>query len=111
MTIEIESLSFEAIIGILDFERVTPQRISIDITLSYEYADKQFINYADIISLVENEMLSQKFELLEEALSALKDLIISSYPNIDKLSIKISKLDIIDNATVSLSDEWRFHEG
>ncbi len=111
MTIEIESLSIEAIIGILDFERVTPQRISIDITLSYDYKDERFINYADIISLVENEMLSQKFELLEEALSALKELIISSYQNIDKLSIKISKLDIIDNATVSLSDEWRFCEG
>ncbi|SFV51421.1 Dihydroneopterin aldolase [hydrothermal vent metagenome] len=106
MTIEIESLSIEAIIGILDFERVTPQRVSIDISASYEYRDEKFINYADIISLVEGEVISQKFELLEEALLALKRLIISSYPNIDRLYIKISKPDIIENATVSLSDLW-----
>lgn len=107
MTIEIEALSIEAIIGILDFERVTPQRVSIDIRASYEYRDEKFINYADIISLVEGEMISKKFELLEEALLALKSTISSSYPDIDRLHIKISKLEIIDNATVSLSDEWQ----
>ena len=42
MTIHIEALSFDVIIGLLDFERVTPQRVIIDIEASYSYSDDDF---------------------------------------------------------------------
>ena len=106
MTIQIESLTIEAIIGILDFERVNRQRIVIDIEASYEYRDGEFINYADMIDLVETHLQLKEYELLEDALLGLKDVITISYSRITKLSIKITKPDIIDNAIVSLSDKW-----
>jgi len=106
LTIQIESLTIETIIGILDFERVNRQRIVIDIEASYEYRDGEFINYADMIDLVETHLQLKEYELLEDALLGLKDVITIRYSQIAKLSIKIAKPDIIDNAIVSLSDKW-----
>ena len=37
MTIHIEDLKFQCIIGILDFERVTPQDIIINMSIEYLY--------------------------------------------------------------------------
>lgn len=37
MTIHIEDLRFQAIIGILDFERTTPQDVVVDLTIKYKY--------------------------------------------------------------------------
>ncbi len=106
MTIHIESLSFECIIGILDFERIEPQKVIIDAKIEYEYRDNLFINYAEVISLIEREMFEKKFELLETAINHLERKIISIFPNIEKLSLKISKPNIIKNAQVSLSNSW-----
>ena len=39
MTIHIEALTFDVIIGLLDFERDRPQRVIIDIEASYDYKD------------------------------------------------------------------------
>ena len=37
MTLHIEDLKFQAIIGILDFERITPQNVIVNILITYEY--------------------------------------------------------------------------
>jgi dihydroneopterin aldolase len=108
LTIHIKSLTIEGIIGILDFERINKQKIVIDIESSYLYREEIFINYADMINLVETHILLKEYKLLEDALIGLRDTIITTYSNIDKLYIKISKPDIIKNAIVSLSDEWRY---
>jgi len=108
MTIHIEALSFDVIIGLLDFERITPQRVVIDIEASYDYRDGDFINYADVATLVENELKSQKYELLEDALSGLKTIIYKNYPNLQNLYIKIIKPDILTKCRVGLSNRWKF---
>ncbi|MCH9740316.1 MAG: dihydroneopterin aldolase, partial [Epsilonproteobacteria bacterium] len=61
MTIHIESLTFDAIIGILDFERVTPQKVIIDMEIDYEYTEKTFINYVDIIETVQGLMKKNQY--------------------------------------------------
>ncbi|MEK6658706.1 MAG: dihydroneopterin aldolase, partial [Campylobacterota bacterium] len=53
MTIHIEDLKFQCIIGILDFERVTPQDVIINLAIEYDYK-KNFINYADVVEIVKN---------------------------------------------------------
>jgi len=47
MRVHIEDLKFHTIIGILDFERTTPQEVIINLSLDYKYQD-DFINYAHI---------------------------------------------------------------
>ena len=44
MTIHIESLTFETIIGLLDFEKERPQRVIIDLRASYDY-EKEYLDH------------------------------------------------------------------
>ena len=71
MTIHIEDLKFQCIIGILHFERVEAQDVIVNITIDYEYID-DFINYADVADLVKTSMKNNKFSLIEDALSFLQ---------------------------------------
>ena len=108
MTIHIEDLTFDVIIGLLDFERDRPQRVIINLQASYDYSDDQFIDYADMVLLIEKELKEKRYELLENALLGLKDVLYTTYPNLQALSLKISKPDILSQCTVSLSKTWNF---
>jgi dihydroneopterin aldolase len=108
MRIEIASLEFKAIIGLLDFERVTKQRVIVDLELDYIYSKDKFINYATLATLIKDNIKSRQYTLLEDALIELKDEIYSKYSNIDRLKLKISKPDILDDCIVSLSQEYTF---
>jgi dihydroneopterin aldolase len=108
MTIHIEDLSFDVIIGLLDFERDKPQRVIINLEASYDYNDNKFIDYADMVLLIQNELREKRYELLENALLGLKEILYTTYPDLKTLSLKISKPDILPECTVSLSKTWDF---
>jgi len=108
MTIHIEDLTFDVIIGLLDFEREKPQRVILNLEANYEYSDDTFIDYADIVLLMQNKLKEKRYELLESALLGLKEVLHTSYPQLNSLSIKISKPDILPECTVSLSKTWEF---
>ena len=108
MTIHIEDLTFDVIIGLLDFERDKPQRVILNLEANYEYSDDTFIDYADIVLLMQNKLKEKRYELLENALLGLKEVLYTSYPQLNSLSIKISKPDILPECTVSLSKTWEF---
>ncbi len=108
MTIHIEDLTFDVIIGLLDFERDRPQRVIINLQASYDYSDDQFIDYADMVLLIQNELKEKRYELLENALLGLKEVLTTAYPQLQTLSLKISKPDILPQCTVSLSKTWNF---
>ena len=103
MTIHIESLEILAIIGILDFERVTPQKIYIDVEIDYFYKSSLFINYADVTTLIEKMIIEKKYKLLEDALLDIQAQICNQYPQLINLNLKIAKPNIIKNARVALS--------
>ena len=106
MTIHIEKLTFECIIGILDFERINAQKVIVDLQIDYNYTEGYFINYAEVINLIESNMIEKKYKLLETALNTLETELLSNYPKIDKLTLKISKPNIINNANVALSKSF-----
>jgi len=103
MTIHIEELRFQCIIGLLDFERHTPQDVIINLQLDYDYIN-EFINYADVTALIEKDLQEKKYELLETALNELFNLISQKFPLTKQLEIKISKPDILPNCRVSVSN-------
>jgi len=105
MKIHIESLSFYAIIGLLEFERLQAQRVIIDVEMEYDYVD-DFIDYAKVIKLIEATMINNRYFLLETAIEELKNILFERC-NITFLKLKISKPDIIANAVVSLSNEYK----
>ncbi len=108
MTIHIDSLEFDVIIGLLDFERDRTQRIIIDLEASYDYTDKNFIDYADMVFLIQKELKEKRYELLEEALLGLKTVLCTTYPQIQALTLKISKPNILPQCSVALSNSWNF---
>jgi len=104
--IHIQDLKFQCIIGILDFERVTPQDIIIDIDIDYTYKNNTFINYANVVDVVKNTMINNKFELIEQALENLTLKLVKNFYLIDSLSIKITKPSILKDCTVSVSSYY-----
>ena len=104
MKILIENLTFDCIIGILKFERKTPQKIVIDISFKYDYKNKkEFIDYSEISKSIEKIMKEKKFKLLEEAIIYIDKYLYKKY-KIKKLKIKISKPNILTNCIVSLKN-------
>ena len=103
MKIEISDLTFNCIIGILDFERIKKQKVIINISFEYEYSKDLFIDYSEISTLVKKTMKEQKFLLLEDAILYIESLLQNSY-KIYALKIKISKPNILKNCIVSLSN-------
>lgn len=108
MTIHIEALTFDVIIGLLDFERDKPQKVIIDLEASYAYTENEFIDYADMVLLIQNELKEKRYTLLEDALLGVKNSIMTTYPKIKSLSLKIAKPDILPECSVALSNVWEF---
>ncbi len=108
MTILIEDLKFAAILGILPFERTTPQSIRIDCTLGYTYEEGAFINYADVAALIVETMQEGQFELIETALTALSSALKTRFPRIETLTLTIRKPDILSNCSVGVQQNFSF---
>ena len=106
MTIHVEELKFKCIIGILDFERVTPQDIIINLTLKYEYKKDAFINYAEIVQSIKEEMILNQYYLIEDALNDLISKLLNKYLTIQKINLKITKPSILADAKVSVSTQY-----
>jgi dihydroneopterin aldolase len=107
MQIQIEKLKFNAIIGILDFERVTPQKLIIKTLIEYNYKD-EFINYAEVSEFIKEHIQKNKFLLLEDALGSLSKNLKEKFPAINTLYLKITKPSILPDCKVSLSNTYRF---
>ncbi|UFH58882.1 dihydroneopterin aldolase [Sulfurovum mangrovi] len=108
MTIHIEALTFEVIIGLLDFEREKPQRVIVDMEATYPYKDI-FLDYAKITESIIAHLKTKRYELLEDALLGIKDELMGEYPQITALKLKISKPDILSECSVALSHSWEFN--
>ena len=108
MTIHIEDLKFQAIIGILDFERQTPQDIIINLEITYEYTES-FINYADVSSLIKTTMIESKFLLIEDSLKDLSTKLKKEFLDINTLKLKITKPSILPDCKVSVSNYYNFN--
>ncbi len=99
--ISIENLTFEAIIGILDFEREKPQKVVVECEISYQNK-KEYIDYAKVVSFIKSTIIEGKFLLIEDALDEIYSQLLRKYPNIKKLKVKISKPDILQDCIVNV---------
>jgi dihydroneopterin aldolase len=109
MTIHIEDLKFQVIIGILDFERVSPQDVIINLEIEYIYELNKFINYVEVSELIKTTMIKEKFLLLEDALSFISQQLKKEFSKINALTLKITKPSIMPDCSVSLSNFYKFN--
>lgn len=96
ISVFVDSLEFDTIIGLLDFERVEAQRVCIDM----EFSADEFIDYANVCEVIQSEFKEQKFYKIEDALEYFSIKFKENYPSLNSFYMKISKTQIIKNATV-----------
>lgn len=108
MRILIENLTFDTIIGIQDYERITPQRIQIDCIIEYSYTNGDFVNYAEVAQKIETIMHTEQFGLIETALEVLAQTLKTSFPLIHTLTLTLRKPDILPNCTVGVQKNFVF---
>ena len=102
-TITIEDFTFDTIIGILEYERSLPQKVVLDIVLTYRYEKGAFIDYAEVCELVKEHFRTHRFELLEDALASTADMLHRRFPAIEELSLTAAKPSILPDAVPKLS--------
>ncbi|OOC33531.1 FolB domain-containing protein [Helicobacter pylori] len=102
--VHIHNLVFETILGILEFERLKPQKISVDLDLFYtELPNKAYLDYMEIQEIIQNTMREKQYLLIEDALKDLSQILKTRYKEISELFLKISKLEISPNSQVGAS--------
>lgn len=103
MKIYIEDLTFNCIIGVLEHERTTPQKVIINFSCEYDFTNGVYLDYSTIASDIQNIMIKGEFHLLEDSIKAIIDGLKKEY-NISDILIKITKPDILPNMKVSVSN-------
>ncbi|WQW16422.1 FolB domain-containing protein [Helicobacter pylori] len=102
--VHVHNLVFETILGILEFERLNPQKISVDLDLFYtELPNKAYLDYMEIQEIIQNTMQEKQYLLIEDALKDLSHALKTRYKEISELHLKISKLEISPNSQVGAS--------
>lgn len=105
MTIRIEALTFETIIGILDFERQTPQRVVVDCTIEYE---GEYVDYAIAREIIMHTIRKGAYGLIEEAIPAVTQELHNTFSQISAILLRITKPDIFDDCRVSVENRSTF---
>ncbi len=98
----IEGLTFKTIIGILEHERTSAQKVTVSTEITYSKHDDSFINYAEVTSLIKEQMQEEKYLLVEDALEGLCSGIKEKYLEIESIKLKILKPDILDDCVVGV---------
>lgn len=104
ITVLIENLEFKTIIGMLEFERTKAQKIK----LNAKFQAHEFIDYALVCEILENEFNKNKFVKVEDALNYFCDFFKKKYPTINYFFMKIIKKEILQNADVGAMIEEIF---
>ncbi len=102
-TITIEGLTFDTIIGILEHERSLPQKVVLDIAITYRYEKGAFIDYAEVCNIIKEHFRSRHFELLEDALASTADMLHDRFDAIEELTLTVAKPSILPDATPKLT--------
>ncbi|WRG36794.1 FolB domain-containing protein [Helicobacter pylori] len=102
--VHIHNFVFETILGILEFERLKPQKISVNLDLFYtQLPNKAYLDYMEIQEIIQNTMREKQYLLIEDALKDLSHVLKTRYKEITELFLKISKLEISPNSQVGAS--------
>ncbi|MDU9799502.1 FolB domain-containing protein, partial [Helicobacter pylori] len=92
--VHVYNFVFETILGILEFERLKPQKISVDLDLFYtQLPNKSYLDYMEIQEIIQNTMREKQYFLIEDALKDLSHVLKTRYKEITELYLKISKLE------------------
>jgi dihydroneopterin aldolase len=99
ISIIIKNLEFETIIGVLDFEKITPQKVIINCKIKYKYENK-YLDYAKVTEIIKDILTTKKFEVIEDSLNFICSYLKNEYPSIKKIKLEILKPNILKDCIV-----------
>ena len=104
--LHIEKYELQAILGILDFERSTKQKIIIDLEIELDFKKIQEqeskivvgVDYTELTEMVEQHIILKEFRLIEDCVLSLGRLVMNQWEQIQLLTINVSKPEAIGKA-------------
>jgi len=97
-TLELRDLHVRCIVGIFPHERQNEQDVYLDIEMDFDFAPaaqsediNQTIDYTAVASSLTNLIVEQKFQLIETMSEKCAQLLLASYPQIDRVAISVKK--------------------
>ncbi len=103
ITLHIENLTFEAIIGILECERLSPQKILVEAHITYTYQSEHYLDYVLISEIIRHHLQTKTYKLLESALIDIIDELKAQFNTITYITLCIKKPDILAPLVVGAS--------
>ena len=101
----IKELILDLKLGYYDFEKEKPQKVKFSLEIDYEDKKpsndkdlKSIVNYAKVVKLIKKLVKNKHYNFLETLAEDVFDEIFKD-KRIDKISLRIEKLEIIKNCT------------
>jgi dihydroneopterin aldolase len=88
--ITLKSMRFHALVGILPNERVTPQPIEVDLTVSVGAGDS-VLDYRDLYAIVSAIVKGEQIDFLEEIGERIADAALTRSPRVRSARVAIRK--------------------
>ncbi|WP_211436533.1 MULTISPECIES: dihydroneopterin aldolase [unclassified Campylobacter] len=104
ITTLIKDYEFETIIGLLEFERLNPQKVRINV----EFQSSDFIDYVEVINFIESIYNEHKFETVENSLEVCAKNLKDKFSSLTSLKMEILKTEILNNALVGARFESKY---
>ena len=114
MIIKIKNLKLETILGIYDWEQVTPRPIIINATIftsndKARFSDKieDTIDYDIIVKQIKSYVASKNFQLIEKMAQDLLDIIMKD-DRVTKCELEVDKVGVIEDVeslSITLTEE------
>lgn len=107
-TIRVIDLQVSCIIGILPRERKEEQTILVSIIADYDISQaaaseniEHTLDYVEVVELLNQQLKSKQYELLERAVTDLSEQVLERWPSILRFSIEIKKPEALPLASYS----------
>lgn len=108
--ISFDNFIIDTIIGILPNELINPQRIIVNISITYVSKDGSILDYSEIYNMILHIFNSNHFDYLENAILFIIDSIKNKFVHLNRIYINIKKPDILSKCMVSVSREAIFDD-
>ncbi|MDO5045158.1 dihydroneopterin aldolase [Campylobacter sp.] len=92
----IKDYEFETIIGMLEFERTTRQRVRLNV----EFGGSEFIDYVEAIEFIKSVYNEHMFQTVENSLEVCSQRLKERFNGLKFLKMEILKTEIVQNALV-----------
>ncbi len=99
--IYIRDLKLNVVIGILENERKSKQKIIVNCQIEYDL-NEHFLDYVQSVEAITNLLEYKKYKTLESALSGICKALKSDFPEIVSIKLKIDKPEVFKNTLVGV---------